>query len=132
MKMGPVSRNRSETIEAKKYNISDTVRDNMENQEPETMQDSSDLTKASTRRKLLTLIYHRPSSLFADDDDMEGHEFYEESRRKGNNGKWCLKRVARRHLHHMEFEKLAKPFIDMNCPAVLLSDEDVMRASQKC
>jgi hypothetical protein len=32
----------------------------------------------------------------------------------------------------MEFEKLAKPFIDMNCPAVLLSDEDVMRASQKC
>lgn len=29
----------------------------MENQEPETMQDSSDLTKSTSRRKLLTLIY---------------------------------------------------------------------------
>merc|ERR1712014_504316 len=105
----------------KKYNISDTVKQNLKQTNSDAMNDDSStekLTKSTSTRKLLHFIYHRPSSLFADDDDMEGHEFYEESRRK-NNGKWCLKRVARRHLHHLEFEKLAKPFINMDCPAVL-------------
>merc|ERR1712170_5608 len=126
-KNSQTSQNDEILVDKKGFNISDTVKNSLETHDPKAMDCSTEkLTKSTSRRKLLTFIYHRPSSLFADDDDMQGHEFYEESRRK-NNGKWCLKRVARRHLHHLEFEKLAKPFINMDCPAVLLSDEQVER-----
>jgi len=76
------------------------------------------------QRTLVSFIYHRASSLFIDDDGLEGHEFYEETRKR-SSGKWILKRVARRHLRHCEFKKLAKPFIHIDCPVMLLGEREL-------
>lgn len=104
------------------FNISDTVRNAMGGMDHG---DSSEKqTQQPQRSTFVSFIYHRASNLFVDDDGLEGHEFYEETRKR-SSGKWILKRVARRHLRHCEFQKLAKPFIHLDCPVVLINDEKV-------
>jgi len=117
----------------KKFNISECVIDNMNIDESSCDQAGDALPTSESLRKhaqrtFVSFIYHRASNLFVDDDDLEGHEFYEETRKR-SSGKWILKRVARRHLRHCEFQKLAKPFIHLDCPVVILSDSDMQQLS---
>ena len=82
---------------------------------PETMR-QADVTENIQQ---LTFILFRPSSLFTDDDEMEGNEFREELFSK-TNGKWCSEKVEPEKLHSLEYEQLAKPFIHSDFPAVIL------------
>jgi len=68
---------------------------------------------------IVTFILFRPSSTLRDDDGMEGHDFREEVFLK-SHGKWSMKKVRRRKLHHLNFEQLAKPSIHNDFPVVLL------------
>ena len=64
---------------------------------------------------IVTFILFRPSSIFRDDDGMEGHDFREEVFLK-SHGKWCMKKISLRKLHRLEFEQLAEPSIYNDFP----------------
>lgn len=76
-------------------------------------------------KNYIAFIQNRPSNLFLDEDNLEGQEFYIEIKNK-NNKSWTLKKIAKRHLQHIEFIKLNKPSIHHDCFRVLLPVVDMM------
>merc|ERR1711879_598226 len=79
---------------------------------------------------LIKLIFHRPTRLFSDEDDLVGHEFFEEIR-SSKTKKWTLKKIARRHLNHLEYEKLDIPTIlGTNNRQVLIAAGDIPTRSR--
>jgi len=68
---------------------------------------------------LIKYIYQRPSDIFIDEDELFGQEFYTEIKNKKSNI-WTLKKIAKRHLRHVEFIKLDKPSLHYDCRFVLL------------
>ena len=67
----------------------------------------------------ISFITKRPSNIFFDEDHLEGQEFYTEIRTK-NSKHWTLKRIAKRHLSHVEFIKLKKPSLHWDCYRVMV------------
>lgn len=81
---------------------------------------------ALQRQNYVSLIQNRASNLFQDEDLLEGQEFYTEIRTK-NSKHWTLKRIAKRHLSHIEFVKLKKPTLHFDCFRVMVPVADITR-----
>ena len=76
----------------------------------------------TSSRNIIRFVTTRPSNLLIDEDLIEGQEFYYEAKIK-NSKNWTLRKIAKRHLRHLEFVKLDKPSIGFDCFTVLLPVE---------